>query len=80
MRVKLDHDSIHSVLLTNGFYQNGTKIRDTWLHAASIVAYYTSNKRGIMYIIRYKLDEYEAKTATELNHILTGFKNRNILT
>lgn len=67
------------VLVKNGFYQINQHRVAGWLHRCGIIAYYTTYKGGVCYMIRYKLDEHEARNIIELNHILTGYKNRGIL-
>ena len=79
MQPKLDHTQLANILVKNGFYQIIQDRTAGWFHKCGIIAYYTTYKGGVCYMIRYKLDEIEARTTTELNHILTGFKNRNIL-
>ena len=80
MQPKLDHTQLANILVKNGFYQIIQHRTAGWFHKCGIIAYYTTYKGGVCYMIRYKLDEYEARTTRELNDILTGFKNRNILT
>ena len=80
MPAKLDHTPITDILVKNGFYQIIQHRTAGWFHKCGIITYYTTYKGGVCYLIKYKLDEFEARNSTELNHILTGFKNRNILT
>lgn len=79
MPSKLDHQKLAEILVKNGFYQIIEHRTAGWFHKCGIVAYYTTYKGGVCYMIRYKLDESEARNITELNHILTNFKNKGIL-
>jgi hypothetical protein len=76
---KLDHRKLAEILVKNGFYQIIEHRTAGWFHKCGIIAYYTTYKGGVCYMVRYKLDEFEARNTTELNHILTNFKNRGIL-
>ena len=76
---KIDHTTLANILVKNGFYQIIQHRTAGWFHKCGIIAYYTTYKGGVCYLIRYQLDEFEVRTARELNDILTAFKNRKIL-
>jgi len=79
MVAQLDHDKLKAILINNGFYQIIEHRTAGWFHQSGIIAYYTTAKSTVCYMIRYKLEDSEARNVTELNNILTGFKNRGIL-
>ena len=79
MTAKINHKAITDVLVRNGFYQLVQHRTAGWVHKCGMVVYYTSHKGLVCYLIRYKLDDYEVKTETELTNILYEYIKKGIL-